>query len=367
MRNPLDPPINERCGPTQRVDTNHARRADTNQARTWIDGWPQLARSEIVDRTHALGRVLAETVAAPHDIPPFDQALIAGYAVRAAATVGAGSYTPLTQPLAHAVTRGQPMPDGADAVLPFEATTSGPTGQIEATGTVAEGDGMEPRGQSLRAHTPALSYGRPLSPEALGLLAQFGHQTVRVLCHPWVRLEDSANTPLLAPLIKRDGGIAAPAGTEPDLILIPGGACAQTEFALELDGLALRPGGEAGLGRCQNVPVIRLPQEPLACLTAYELLAGRLLRRLGGRPCALPHPTCQVPLTRKISSAIGWVEVVRVVLAGNGAEPLGSTEGGGLVSACRADGFVIIPPGREGFGSGEIVTVHLLHARDDDW
>ena len=49
-----------------------------------------------------------------------------------------------------------------------------------------------------------------------------------------------------------------------------------------LHGLAIAPGGSTGLGRSDGVPVVLLPGEPLACLVAYELVAGPAVRRIAG-------------------------------------------------------------------------------------
>lgn len=347
MRNPVAPRI--------------AERRSLADARAWIERWPALVRAETIERAEALGRVAAEAVAAPRDLPGADRVVIAGYAVRAADSHGATPYTPLPLPNAVAVLEGEALPAGADAVLAPEAASRDAGGRIEALAAVTEGENVERRGQSLRAGDPALAPGRPLRAEALGLLAELGLERLRVLERPRVLLAADAPAALLEPLIGRDGGEPAP--TAPDLVLTTD---PHRAGILDLHGLALRPGGMAGLGRRDGVPVVLLPAEPLACLTAYELLAGPLLRRLGGHAAALPFFRQSLPLARKIVSTIGWVDVVRVRLSGGRAEPVAAIEGGGLVAACRADGFVIVPAGREGYAPGETVTVHLHEARDDD-
>ncbi|HYQ79994.1 MAG TPA: hypothetical protein VEP68_00765, partial [Anaeromyxobacteraceae bacterium] len=118
-------------------------------------------------------------------------------------------------------------------------------------------------------------------------------------------------------------------------------------------------GGSSGMGMAGGVPVVLLPGDPLACLCAYELLAGRLVRRLGGRDPGLTHPTCQAEVGRKIVSAVGFVEACQVRLAEGRVEPLGAPEFGGLATAARADGFVVIPEALEGYPPGARVTVHL--------
>jgi molybdopterin molybdotransferase len=129
--------------------------------------------------------------------------------------------------------------------------------------------------------------------------------------------------------------------------------------ALAIHGVALRPGSSTGMGRAATVPVILLPGDPLACLCAYELLAGRLVRRLGGRSPRLPHSVREAEIARKIVSAVGFVDVCRVRLVEGRAEPIGSVEEGGLASAVRADGFVVVPSSLEGHAPGARVRVHV--------
>jgi molybdopterin molybdotransferase len=64
-------------------------------------------------------------------------------------------------------------------------------------------------------------------------------------------------------------------------------------------------------------------------------------------------------LDRKIVSAIGFTDLVRVRMARGRAAPLGSADQGGLASAVRADGFLIVPETSEGYPPGSSVRVHL--------
>ena len=88
----------------------------------------------------AIGQVLAEDALATHDIPPLDNSAMDGYALQAADLRGASADNPVTLKVAGAVAAGElptvdvtpgsavrimtgaPVPDGADAVVPFEDT-----------------------------------------------------------------------------------------------------------------------------------------------------------------------------------------------------------------------------------------------------
>jgi molybdopterin molybdotransferase len=130
---------------------------------------------------------------------------------------------------------------------------------------------------------------------------------------------------------------------------------------LAFHGIALRPGETACGGRLRDrgTAVFLLPATPLACLWTYELLAGRAVRRLGGRCTAPPYPARKMTTARKIISAIGSVEVCPVRHVGsNEVQPI-AYFGTGLVAAADADGFIIIPEESEGFPQGSTVMVHI--------
>ncbi|MEI8393217.1 MAG: molybdopterin biosynthesis protein [Rhodospirillaceae bacterium] len=350
-----------------------------NAALAWLEAVPAAARHERIPVLESGGRVLAAPVLAPRDQPAVDRALLDGYAVHAAETVGAGAYNPLLPASAVAVAAGDRLPPGTDAVASCDMVSCD-AGFPEFTVPIAPGEGVDRAGRRLRHGVAALEVGgHPVRPEQLALLIELGITTVTVFAHPRVALSvssprppDGADTvtPMLQALIARDGG--AIDTRAPDLIITAGGSFppplpASADFIPELYGFALRPGGSAGLGRRDGVPVILLPGEPLACLTAYDLLAARLIRRRSGLVGALPYPTVSLPAGRKFVSRIGSTDIVRVRLGPGRVEPLGPLEGGGLALAARADGFVIIPAAREGYAPGESVTVYhhgaVVHER----
>jgi molybdopterin molybdotransferase len=384
-----------------------SERASVAQALAWIEAHPTLG-AETVTAGEACGRILHAAVAAGADLPPSDRAADDGYAVRSCETFGAGPYNPIPlalqapdAPLAPSgaalVNAGALLPHGADAVLPFGAAhRAGPL--VEAIAAVPEGTRVERCGRELRSGAAILEAARELRAEDLAVLAALGVERVHVVKQPRVRIvlagpkrpdgrpAQEVNGPMLRALVARDSGeadtvhlLAADelAGAivrsllEPgaDAILVVGctGAGADDEAPLALadagelalHGVALRPGGSAGLGRVESIPVVLLPGEPLACLCAYELLAGRLVRRLGGRDPRLPHAVRRAEVGRKIVSAVGFVDVCQVRLVGGRVEPIGSAEDGGIASAVQADGFVVIPAPLEGHPPGARVDVHL--------
>jgi molybdopterin molybdotransferase len=302
---------------------------------------------------------------------------------------------------------GAPLPPGADAVLQAEAAE-----EVDATGAtcpllrvsepVPPGRHVGRRGEDIAEGAEVLRRGRVLRPQDVGLLASLGASPVPVVRRPAValvvtgnellpcgsrpegfRIVDS-NSVMLAALVRRDGGEPAPAllvpdtrdavraallGARADVVLVSGGSSVGLEDhaprvlaeagELCVHGVALRPASPAGMGFLSGRPVFLLPGNPVSCLCAYDLFAGRAVRLLGGRPPGLPCRSRTVPLARKLVSAVGRVDYVRVRLTEEGAEPLATSGAAILSSTVRADGFVLVPADSEGQAAGEEVTVYL--------
>jgi molybdopterin molybdotransferase len=154
-----------------------------------------------------------------------------------------------------------------------------------------------------------------------------------------------------------------------DVVLVSGGSSVGAEDhapmilaevgTLDIHGLAMRPSSPAGLGRIDSTLVFLLPGNPVSCLCAYDFFAGRAIRLLGGRNPDWPHSTVELPLARKIVSAIGRVDYCRVIVQNQSVEPIALSGASILSSTTKATGFVIVPEDREGYGPGETVTVYL--------
>jgi molybdopterin molybdotransferase len=112
------------------------------------------------------------------------------------------------------------------------------------------------------------------------------------------------------------------------------------------------------MGSVGQIPAVLLPGNPLDCLCAYDLFAGRLIRNLAGRAPSLPYRVRQARVKRKIVSSVGTVELCRMLLIEGDALPLGAVDSGGLTPVARADGFILIPATLEGYAPGAIVDVY---------
>lgn len=375
--------------------------------------------AETIDLSEAAGRVLAQEVVADVAVPPFDRAAMDGYALRGSETFGAGPYNPLELEVvglalpgkpfpgrlkpeqAVRIMTGAPIPDGADAVLQAEAAEE-VAGRLRVADAVPPGRHVGHRGEDIEIGSLVLLTGRRLRPQDLGVCASIGVGRISVFRRPTVallitgdellpcgsrpegaRIVDS-NSIMLDALIRRDAGIPQKAQLIPDrreavknallhavadVILLSGGSSVgQEDHApqvlaevgeLCVHGVALRPASPTGLGFYQGRTVFLLPGNPVSCLCAYDLFAGPVVRKLGGRSMDLPYAARALPLARKITSAVGRVDYVRVRVVAGEVEPLATSGASQLSSTTRADGFVLMPRDSEGLAAGEQVQVFL--------
>lgn len=153
--------------------------------------------SEHVPLRAALGRVLAEDVVSPIEHPPWDNASMDGYAVRAADVASATLDTPVRLPVLETVRAGQrptrtldsrtavrvmtgaPVPAGADTVIRVEDTDGGEA-VVEIRDRRDAGRNVRPRGEDLRAGQVAVERGEVIDPARLGVLASVGCASVAV-------------------------------------------------------------------------------------------------------------------------------------------------------------------------------------------
>jgi molybdopterin molybdotransferase len=116
--------------------------------------------------------------------------------------------------------------------------------------------------------------------------------------------------------------------------------------------------GIAFLARASSpVPLFLIPGNPVACLCAYDLFAGRAVRRLGGLPWELQYRSATLPLAERVASAAGRVDYVRVKVEGGRVTPLAAGGAANLSTAVAADGFVLVPADRDALAPGESVQV----------
>ncbi len=303
---------------------------------------------------------------------------------------------------------GAPIPEGADAVVMAEVCRER-EGRVEVREPVAPHKNVGAVGEDIREGERVLQANRRLRPQDAGLLASLGIGEVPCVRRPRVRLVVTgdellppgsrpegariidSNSVVLRGLVERDGGELLPHEILPDrpdriqealglgdadVLLVSGGSSVGMEDHaprlvaelghLDFHGVSMRPSSPAGVGRVPKAGpagalalVFLLPGNPVSCLCAYEFVAGPALRALGGRSRAWPHRRVRLPLARKIASAVGRTDYVRVAVEGGRVVPLATSGASILSSTVRAAGAVIVPREREGMPEGEEVEVRL--------
>ncbi len=167
----------------------------------------QVVRSpatEDVPLSEALGRILAQAVDSDVDSPPFDKALMDGFAVRAVdfsdgraelrvveeVMAGQVPQQHLSSGCATRIMTGAPIPEGADAVVRIEDTqTTGDKigGIVTVAGApVVAGQNIMNRGTSTRVGDRVVTAGTLLRPQEIGALAEAGQERVAVSPRPRV-------------------------------------------------------------------------------------------------------------------------------------------------------------------------------------
>ena len=332
----------------------------------------------------ALGLVLAADVVAPLPLPGFDNSAMDGYAVLATDVADAGQDSPVRLPVAedipagrtdipplaagtaHRIMTGAPLPAGATAVVPVEAT-DGATDTVTIRSAPREGQHVRRAGEDVTAGTTVLRAGQVVTPATLGLAAALGlgeltvvpRQRVLVvstgteLVGPGVPLQPGqiyeSNGVMLAAAVRDAGAdVAASPMTgddvdafretlrghvaDADLILTTGGVSAGAYEVVkdalggsgdvEFVKVAMQPGMPQGAGRLDGVPVVTLPGNPVSALVSFEVFVRPALRVAMGRPDA-ERPRREAVLTEDLTSPRGKRQFRRGVLDGDAVTSYG--------------------------------------------
>jgi len=121
-------------------------------------------------------------------------------------------------------------------------------------------------------------------------------------------------------------------------------------------GIALQPGRTSAVGKIEDVPVIALPGSPDQALAAWWTIALPVLDVLSG---LWPRPRVTLPLKRKIDSSVGITEIVLLERIEGRWMPLAVGELS-LDAIARADAWLAVSGGAEGFAAGTPVDAYML-------
>lgn len=368
----------------------------------------------------SLGRVLAADVVAAVDLPGFDNSAMDGYAVRSADVAGAGSASPVVLDVdgdiaagdtrrqvlrpgaAMRIMTGAPMPEGADAIVPVEASDGG-VSRVALTLAAEAGRHLRRRGEDVRIGDVVLRAGTRLGPGQVALAAASNVAALSVAPRPRVSIFSTgselvpvgsdlrhgqivdSNGAMLGALIRAAGADLVGVGHldddaqawtalledmpgEPDLVLTTGGvsmgaydtvkevlsATGTVEFAK----VAMRPGMPQGAGVVgeRRTPIITLPGNPVSSFVSFHVFVLPVLRALAGLDPEVP--TVGSVAAEAWSSIEGKVEFTRVVLGTEGVRPSGGQGSHMLGALADATHLAVVDAETTQIRPGD--PVHLL-------
>ena len=376
---------------------------------------------ERVELLAALGRVVAEDVAAPWDLPLYDNSAMDGFAVRAAdCRLGGslrvtgyipagGSVTPAIEPgCAVRIMTGAPIPPGCDAVVPVEETERADDAVLlreRSSVSSISVSGGRTCGAATRSFPPAPI----IRPPEISMLASFGKATVPVYRRARVAVLSTgdelielgeqpgsgkivnSNALSLAAAVREIGaepvilGIARDnreshrekmaEGLKADALVTSAGVSAG-DRDLVRDCLAelevrqlfwkvdIKPGGPVAFGMKEGKPVFSLPGNPVSTMITFEeLVRPALLRMMGHRRVIKPY--VQATLRAEVRKKAGKVHFLRVRIevenGGNWAISCRRPEYRHPGNHAQGERYRGAPEGQDGVFPGEEVAVHLLH------
>ena len=341
-----------------------------------------LAPVTATERVHlraALGRVLADDIVSPLDVPGHDSSAMDGYAVRfadlsperettleriGAAFAGKPSGVTLGAGQCVRIFTGGVMPEGADAVV-MQERASEEDGRVRiAAGAVTKaGQNRRFAGEDLKAGQLVFRAGKVVHPAELGMMASLGlgevvvFRKLRVAFFSTGDELKSIGTPLspgevydsnrytLYGMLQRLGCEILDMGVVPDVpdalrraftdaaaaadvIITSGGvSVGEADFVKQLMDelgevlfwkIAMKPGRPLAYGRIGDAHFFGLPGNPVAVMvTFYEFVQNALKVLQGRRDLELP-PTFKVPLSVPIRRAPGRTEFQRGILTPDG-------------------------------------------------
>ncbi|WII35362.1 molybdopterin molybdotransferase MoeA [Paenibacillus thiaminolyticus] len=392
----------------------------------------RLMPTEVVPLAECCGRFLAADLVAPQPVPHFRRSGMDGYALAAADTAKASIQAPVilnvvdnipagtvpqramrARECARIMT-GAAVPDGADAVIPYEKTAEGGTnteGFITCfvKAPAAPGDNVSPIGMEMEAGETVLRAGTRIGQGEMALLAMFGAAAVQVHRRPRVaiiatgaellevhdalqpgRIRNS-NGSMIAAAVTEFGGIpyqleqvaddAERAGqaimnalAAYDAVVTTGGVSVgdhdivyditrSWDGDLKFNKVMMRPGSPTTFGVRQGTPLFALSGNPAACYVGCRLFLRPALRGMMGAERAA-EPRMKAVLAADVVKSDRFTRFVRGVLSSREgrleAAPVGRDMSSITVSLRDANCLICLPGSPHGHKAGTLVDVIVL-------
>jgi molybdopterin molybdotransferase len=375
----------------------------------------------------ALGLPVSEQIASTLDLPGFDNSAMDGYAVLFEDVASAGEESPVHLPVVGEAAAGQtklfalspgtavrimtgaPVPQGADTVIPVEATDGG-VATVRIHGAPTLGQHIRRRGEDVLAGDVLLAEGTVLGPRQLGLLASIGVAQVRTRPRPRVVImstgselrepgtplgHDSiydANSYMLAAAARQAGAIAYRVGIVSDDpqefsdalsdqlvradIVVTSGGVSKGQYdvvkevlselgTVQFGEVAMQPGKPQGFGVVGEdaTPIFTLPGNPVSSYVSFEVFVVPAIRKMMGRT---PHrrPVVRALCQKGFSSAPNKRQYVRAQfeIDGQGAHvtPVGGHGSHLIGDLSEANALIVVPDYVDRVDPGTMVQTMVL-------
>ena len=382
---------------------------------------PEAAEAETIGLPDALGKVVAEDILSPEDLPAYARSTVDGFAVHAADTYGCSEALPAMVTYAGKVLMGEDekrvlpkgscmqvptggqVPDGADAVVMVEHSEDLGDQFRYMLKPVAPGENVNAKGDDIALGEVAVPKGTLIEPRHTAVLAALGISELKVrkpltvgILSTGDELVDYTETPkgteirninsvTLAAAVEALGCHAKQYPIVPDeedalreaidtvrkecdFLIISGGSSVGERDNVNrvlasfgevyFHGVALKPGKPTMFAMLDgDVPAFGLPGHPAAAFYTFHLFAKPAILKRRGA-IAVPRYV-EAELSQKVPSNHGREEILGVALEDGKAVPLPAKSG--VVSVLsRADGTITIPRDLEGLERGAKVKVLLF-------
>lgn len=382
---------------------------------------------ESLHLTNAQGRVLAEDLSAPWDMPLWDNSAMDGYAVRSEDCTEASSRLRVTGFLpagakadgvhvepgcAVRIMTGAPTPAGCDAVVPVEETDDGER-EVTVLEQVNRGQHIRFRGEDVAAGTTFVRRGTLIRPPEVNMLAGFGMALVPVYRRPAVAILSTgdelvelgvtpgpgeiinSNTLSLAAAVRETGcipriiGIARDnreshleklaEGLKADVLITSAGVSAGdrdlVRDVLEELGarqtfwkVGVKPGGPTAFALHGTTPVFSLPGNPVSTMITFEEFVRPALLKMQGHTRVL-RPLFKAVLRDEVRKKPGKIQIIRIRLDKEDGRWYATSAGNQQTAILRtmvdAQALALLPSESSRFSPGDEVDVHFYGGHID--
>ncbi|MBI4194601.1 MAG: molybdopterin molybdotransferase MoeA [Betaproteobacteria bacterium] len=372
----------------------------------------------------ALGRVLAEDIVSPLDVPAHDNSAMDGYAVRFAdlrsdgeTVLEVGGTALAGAPFSGEVGLGQcvrimtggVVPRGADTIIMQEHVRVDGS-KVRIGGGHRKNQNLRRAGEDLKVGQVALRRGVSLRPAEVGLVASLGIAEANVYRKLRVVFFSTGDELVSIGTIPREGqifdsnrytihGMLTRLGCEvidmgvvrddprllenafhdaaaaADVVITSGGvSVGEADFVKDLLNklgevvfwkIAMKPGRPLAYGRIGNAHFFGLPGNPVSVMVTFYQFVRDALLKLSGRDPVPQLPTFKVPCTSNLKKAPGRTEFQRGILSrdaeGNWSVRVTGEQGSGILrSMSEADCFIILATEQGNIGAGTLVDVQVM-------